>query len=104
MEHKLNIGDILVCSWGYSMFLYDFFQVVGKTEKSIKIQELKKDSKPADGWLRCQVWPIKDCFVGAPVTRRIDKDGYFHGKLSSQNMHVSHIYDPEIPCIEDHAD
>lgn len=101
---KLQVGDILVSQWGYSMILYDFFQVINKTAKSITIQELQKTAKPTEVFLQSQVWPIKDSFARAAVTRRIGKSGTFRGTLDSQLLHVSSIYDPKEEYIEDHAD
>ena len=38
--HGIKVGDIYILSFGYSMILYDFFQVVSVSEKSCRIVEI----------------------------------------------------------------
>lgn len=38
--HGVKVGDIYILSFGYSMVLYDFFQVVSVSEKSCRIVEI----------------------------------------------------------------
>ena len=38
--HGVKVGDIYILSFGYSMILYDFFQVVSVSEKSCRIVEI----------------------------------------------------------------
>ena len=38
--HGVKVGDIYILSFGYSMILYDFFQVVSVREKSCRIVEI----------------------------------------------------------------
>lgn len=101
---NLKIGDILVCSWGYSMILYDFYQVVGKTAKSVQIRALKKTEKAGKGFLRVIVKPIKNTFASDVLSRRVSSNNYIRGELSTQFMRIDNLYDPNICYEEDHAD
>ena len=50
-ERQLEVGDVLYCSWGYSMSLGDFYRVtklVGK--QSVEVEELSKETVDGDGW------------------------------------------------------
>lgn len=66
----VKIGDILHCSWGATMRLHDFYQVVGFTDKSLKVRELRKTNRGGDCF-RPYVWPIKDDFASGILTKRI---------------------------------
>ena len=37
----VEVGDILVCSWGYSMTLVDFYKVIERKKSSIKLAKLE---------------------------------------------------------------
>jgi hypothetical protein len=43
-NHPFNVGDIIENRWGCTMTLYDFYQVVGVTKTSVRLQRMKKDT------------------------------------------------------------
>lgn len=49
-KHGVKVGDIFVLSFGYSMTLYDFFQVVSITESSARIVEIVPECVGGDGY------------------------------------------------------
>jgi hypothetical protein len=49
-EHKtFKPGQIVSCSWGYSMTIVDFFVVIRRTEKTVWIQPIGRDVKNDNG-------------------------------------------------------
>lgn len=102
MENNVEIGDVLVCQWGYSMILYDFYRVMGKTAKSIKIQKMQK--------IYCSHDPAHMGVVpnmaesNCPVlTRRVSDSGYVKGDNSSSYMSLGSKYNGQV-LYEDHMD
>lgn len=102
--NNLKVGDILVCCWGCTMMLFDFFQVVGKTTSCVKIRELAKNNTPSNGFLRYDVTPIKDRFTSDVLLRRPSKNGYIKGAYESQLMRLTDFYNENETYTEDHAD
>ena len=48
----LGIGSILVCSWGYSMTLVDFYKVIKETAKTVLVQAIgSKEISDTMGYL-----------------------------------------------------
>lgn len=39
---NVQVGDILVDVWGYSMVLVGFWQVIGKTAKQVTVREIEQ--------------------------------------------------------------
>ena len=100
---EIKVGDIIVSQWGYSMILYDFFQVVSKTPKTLKIVELKKKSLNGDP-ANLQVQPIPNEFASPVLSRRVSKYGTLAGTLPSQTMDIRSKYNPNAQYFEDHMD
>lgn len=44
---EVEVGDIITCTWGYSMVLVDFYKVIDKKKASIRLQHL--ETKPVEG-------------------------------------------------------
>ena len=71
--HDLIVGDVLVAMWGYDQTNYDYYQVtrlIGK--RSVEICELKK-STAATGDMQGDCVPVKNCFIGEPMIKRVDE-------------------------------
>lgn len=47
---EIETGAILYSEWGYTMRLVDFYKVIGRTEKRLYLQELKKEIVSGDSW------------------------------------------------------
>jgi hypothetical protein len=58
--HEFRIGDILHTSWGYSMTLNSFYQVVGVTAKSVKVVQLESEDVESDGFVGLEQPKFKD--------------------------------------------
>lgn len=54
--------EILVCQWGYSMIMVDFYLVIKDTPKTIVARKLKEKDNAYTGFLRGTVMPDKDNF------------------------------------------
>ena len=48
--NEIKVGDILAGTWGYSMVIPVFYQVVKVTDKRIKLVELEKRMVSHDGY------------------------------------------------------
>lgn len=72
--NNLEVGDILVYSWGYEQTNIDFFKVVRKTEKSVAIVEIGKNAIGSRGFMSNDVEPNPEIEKGKPVTRRVNND------------------------------
>ena len=66
----VEVGDILMSSWGYSMSLVDFYKVIERKKSSIKLVNLKDKVVDGDG-MSGKVVP----------TTETEKDQYVDGKL-----------------------
>ena len=44
MSHQLQVGDILLCTWGYDQTNVDFFQVIKVTAKTVTVQEVEAEA------------------------------------------------------------
>lgn len=67
---KLKVGDILSSKWGYNCTIVDYFSVVGVTEKTVKLQELKGIKSYSDDGLRIVVNPTSE-LVGKVFSKKI---------------------------------
>lgn len=102
MENNVEIGDVLVNMWGYNMILYDFYRVVGKTAKSVKIQKMQKiycSNDPA----HMGVVPNMAESNFPVLTRRLSESGYVKGESDSSYMSVNSKYNGQV-LYEDHMD
>jgi len=72
--HDYKVGDILYSSWGYDQTNIDFYEVVGVTQKAIKVREIGqkvvKSDRGAD-----YVVAVLGSFKGAPMTKRVRPGG-----------------------------
>ena len=57
-----KVGDILVASWGYDQTNVNFFQVVWRSEKSVRVREIESRIKE-EGFMCGSATPIKDDFL-----------------------------------------
>lgn len=72
--HKLQLGHILKCSWGYDQTNVDFYQVTGL--RGARTVELRKIGAVSNEDLSMQgtCTPRADAFTGEAFTRRVDED------------------------------
>ena len=69
LVNSISIGDIFVSSWGYDQTNIDAYQVVEKKSKTIILSEIRISQVPGtEGYMSCQVVPVKDAFVDKNVT------------------------------------
>ncbi len=68
----LNVGDVLVSSWGYEQTNIDYFQVVGLVGKSsVMLQEIAKDKTTDSRGDTGKCVPVLDKFIGEPFTKKV---------------------------------
>jgi len=71
---ELNVGDILVSSWGYEQTNVDFYQVVkliGNASVSVRRIKASKDYTMS---MQGNAMALKDDFCGAETVYRVNKD------------------------------
>ncbi|MBY0345465.1 MAG: hypothetical protein K2P98_01200, partial [Neisseriaceae bacterium] len=68
----LNVGDVLVSSWGCEQTNIDYFQVVGLVGKSsVMLQEIAKDKTTDSRGDTGKCVPVLDKFIGEPFTKKV---------------------------------
>ncbi len=72
VTRDLKIGDILVCSWGYSMTIVDFFSVVGFKGKTMV--QLRAIAKESTGGMTGHSTPIPGQYIGEAFARFVKGD------------------------------
>lgn len=76
ITENFQVGDVVVCSGGYEQTNVDFYQVVGRTKRSVKLREIAGSLKEEHGYDYGHTTPIKDHFVSEEVfTARIRLNG-----------------------------
>lgn len=82
MNNKsIKVGDILVCSWGYSMTLVDFYKVVKTTPKTAYLSKMGSKTVEQDAYgMSSRVMPGEVISSEKPLMRRIQKSNY-NGEL-----------------------
>lgn len=70
--HKLEVGHILVASWGYEQTNVDFYQVTRVIgAHTVEIREIEGNVTRGDGGWSGQVIPAIDAFTGEPMIKRV---------------------------------
>ena len=76
-NQEIKVGDILVCSWGYSMSLVDFYKVVKVTAKSAFLLKMGNKTVEHDSYgMYSRVMPSEICTTDKPLMRRIQRSHY----------------------------
>jgi len=70
-NQKPAVGDILYASYGYDATFYDFYKVVGVTEKSVKLRKLAKKFVGESTSYADYVVPVEDEFDGIAFSRKL---------------------------------
>jgi hypothetical protein len=71
---KIKVGDIYHYSWGYEQTQCEYYQVIEKNGKTVKIREIGSQTVPgSEGFMSDSRIPVKDSFLDkAPIlTKRI---------------------------------
>jgi hypothetical protein len=72
--HKLQVGHILVSSWGYEQTNIDFYQVTAlKGARSIELRKIGAVSHE-DLHMQGTCTPRADAFIGEAFTKRVDEN------------------------------
>jgi len=85
---ELQIGAILENSWGYDQTNIDYYQVISRTEKSVKVRAIvSRLTSDVSGPMSGYCVPVKDQFLGhSPVITKRVYNGKFvsmkHGSCS----------------------
>ena len=96
---SLKVGDILVSSCHYYGVFYDFYKVVGKTNASLKLQQLQKKGFGSPNSCNYSVKPT-ETLIGEVMTKRPDRNGYLN--FPYHYCAVDRLYKPDSTYTEDH--
>lgn len=73
--HGLNVGSVLVSSWGYEQTNIDYFQVTALVgSRMVEVRPILSDSEET-GWCRGKSVPAADQFAGPAKRRRVMPGG-----------------------------
>jgi len=77
---KLQVGSLLVNSWGYDQTNVDFYEVVGRKPASVVLRKIAGDLTET-GSMCGKTTPRPGIFIGAPFVKRITPYGvnFTHG-------------------------
>ena len=72
----LQVGDVLVASWGYEQTNYDYYQVIRVFgTRSVEIRELAQQASYSGQSMTGECVPVTGKFIGEPMTKRVGVDG-----------------------------
>lgn len=71
LVNPFAVGDILYSSWGYDQTNIDFYEVVGTTDKSVRIEKIGKSSVPNDDPYNIHVVPDTSHRGGVVKLKRV---------------------------------
>ena len=72
-NHKLRVGDILRCSWGYEQTNQDYYQVTRLAGRTmVELRRIGVDSRET-GFMRGLCKPLRNRFIGGPIRRRVQQ-------------------------------
>ena len=74
--HKLKVGSVLRCSWGYDQTNIDFYQVtalVGRT--MVEVREIGQDRDESSGWMQGDCTPAPGHFTSPAKRYRVSPSG-----------------------------
>lgn len=104
-EAGYEVGDILSSTWGYSMQIVDFYQVVAVTPKMITVRQIASKIESGNGMRGTSV-PVPDAFEQKPhpwqVTefkRKVLPGGY----INIDSVSCAHKWNGK-PLYHDHMD
>lgn len=87
-RHGLQVGDVIVNEWGYDQTNVDFYQVVGRTAKTVTLKRIAAQSIPGSAGFMCdRVVPVPGKFLdsgmyGPAIRKRVmpgDRLRFDHG-------------------------
>jgi hypothetical protein len=102
IARDVQVGDIFCASWGYSMTIVDFWQIVELVGKSsARVRRIAGDSTQT-GYLSGKTKPVKDAFV----TSRSDNEYVVrvNGKSCKIDGHHASVTDPNSEHYFNHCD
>ena len=70
-DFGVNVGDILVSSWGYDQTNIDFYEVTGLTGASVRVRPIQSRIVGPEGVPQEQVEPVKGAYIGPEMTKRV---------------------------------
>ena len=100
----LNVGDVVHCSWGYSMTLNDFYIVVGRVGKaSVKLEKIgSKWVEGSDGFTG-KVVADETVRTGEFLTKRVKTSWNGDARIKISDCQYAYSYDGRA-VYENHMD
>lgn len=85
--HKLEVGHVLVSTWGYEQTNVDFYQVTRVVSPTmVEVRAIGYTVTREDGWMCGKAVPLLDKFTGEPTRHRVTwgdhvKVGHHHARI-----------------------
>lgn len=72
---NVKVGDIFLSMWGYDQTNVDFYQVISRTAKMVKVRKLQCERVGNPHDMATELMPKKDCFLDSdhPYDQRYGK-------------------------------
>lgn len=70
-DHELQIGSILVCSWGFEQTNVDFYQVTDATAQSVTLIQIKSALREGTAPMTGKSKPVPNSFISTAFRRRV---------------------------------
>lgn len=88
--NKLQVGHMLVCSWGYEQTNIDFYQVTRVISATmVEIRAIASTTVKEDSWASGKCVPSPDAFKGEPMRKRV-----VHGdSVRINDRHTANLWD-----------
>lgn len=104
-KETLKRGDVIGYQFGWSMTLYEFYQVIGIKGSTVSMIPLKTKDRPY-GFMQVEVEPIKrNCYLQKEVTtKRFNKYGNLTLGGTGRHGHQAFICEKGETFCENHAD
>ena len=72
-RHTLQVGDVLVCSWGYDQTNVDWYEVTARIGSTmVEVRKIAAESVQ-DGDMVGRCTPVRGKFTGAPFKARVQR-------------------------------
>lgn len=88
-QHNLQVGNILVSSWGYDQTNIDFYEVINVTPKQVAVRKIEKKTVGGGGSTHNLVVPLPGRFQPGPALKKIPQKSSMGGAYVKINTSES---------------
>lgn len=96
--HSLEVGTVMVCSWGYEQTNVDYYEVIEVRGRNVELRELAKVVTHT-GEMTGTCLPLAGEYVGAAFVRR----GSASNTVAINTYQTAHVHDGRPLCWSSYA-